>query len=49
LADFHSFIEELSNKMIEADDSIPELPLKDIVRVSVKRLWFDVHLTPANL
>jgi hypothetical protein len=49
LADFHSFIEELSNKMIEADDAIPELPLKDIVRVSVERLGFDVHLTLADL
>jgi hypothetical protein len=36
LADFHSFVEELSNKIIEVDDTIPELPLKDIVRVATR-------------
>jgi len=34
LQDFTSFIEVLSEKLIEADDTIPELPVKDIVRPS---------------
>jgi hypothetical protein len=45
LADFHSFIEELSKKIIEVDDTIPELPLKDIVRVSVKRTGYGILST----
>jgi Conserved hypothetical protein (DUF2461) len=31
LEDFKSFIEKLSEKIIEIDDTIPELPLKDLV------------------
>jgi hypothetical protein len=31
LKDFNSFVEALSEKLIEVDDTIPELPLKDIV------------------
>ena len=31
LKDFDSFIEKLSEKVIEADETVPELPMKDIV------------------
>jgi hypothetical protein len=31
LADFNSFVEKLSERIIEIDDTIPELPLKDLV------------------
>jgi hypothetical protein len=34
LKDFTSFLEKLSEKVIEADETIPELPVKDIVRVT---------------
>jgi hypothetical protein len=29
--DFNSFLEALTQKVIEADDTVPELPVKDIV------------------
>jgi hypothetical protein len=29
--DFSTFLEALSEKVIEADETIPELPVKDIV------------------
>lgn len=31
LQDFNTFLEKLSEKVIEADGTIPELPVKDIV------------------
>ena len=31
LQDFTTFLENLSEKVVEADDTIPELPVKDIV------------------
>jgi hypothetical protein len=31
LQDFNSFIEKVSEKVIEADELIPELPVKDVV------------------
>jgi hypothetical protein len=31
LQDFNTFLEKLSEKIIEADATIPELPVKDIV------------------
>lgn len=31
LQDFTTFLESLSEKVIEADETIPELPVKDIV------------------
>lgn len=31
LQDFTSFLESLSERIIEADETIPELPTKDIV------------------
>lgn len=35
--DFSTFLEALSEKIIEADETIPELPVKDIVRASSKK------------
>lgn len=32
LQDFTTFLEQLSEKITEMDDTIPELPVKDIVR-----------------
>jgi hypothetical protein len=29
--DWHSFVEKLTERLIEVDDSIPELPVKDVV------------------
>ncbi len=31
LKDFNSFVESLQRKIIEIDETIPDLPLKDIV------------------
>jgi Conserved hypothetical protein (DUF2461) len=30
--DFETFVEKLTEKIIEKDDTIPELPVKDLVR-----------------
>lgn len=35
LNDFNTFIEGVTQKLIEIDDTIPELPIKDIVRRSL--------------
>lgn len=32
--DFTTFVEKVSEKVIEADETIPELPVKDVVRVT---------------
>jgi hypothetical protein len=39
--DFNSFLESLTQKVIEADETVPELPVKDIVSefFSDWRLW----------
>lgn len=29
--DWHSFVEKLTDRLIESDDTIPELPVKDVV------------------
>jgi len=31
--DWHSFVEKLTEKLIEIDDTVPELPVKDIVSI----------------
>lgn len=31
LQDFNTFTERLSDKVVEADETIPELPVKDVV------------------
>lgn len=30
--DWYSFVEKLTEKLIEVDDTVPELPVKDVVR-----------------
>lgn len=35
LNDFNSFLERLQEKLITVDETIPELPVKDIVRKSI--------------
>lgn len=40
LKDFNAFAERLTEKVIEADDTIPELPIKDIVSPLQVR-WVD--------
>jgi hypothetical protein len=34
LQDFNTFIEKLSEKVVEADETIPELPVKDVVSLN---------------
>jgi hypothetical protein len=36
LQDFNSFIEKVSEKVIEADELIPELPVKDVVSYNAR-------------
>lgn len=36
--DWHSFVEALTERLVEIDDSIPELPIKDLVSLGWK-LW----------
>ncbi|KAF2773684.1 hypothetical protein EJ03DRAFT_245772, partial [Teratosphaeria nubilosa] len=40
--DWHSFVEALSEKLTEVDDTIPELPVKDIIF----RIYRDVRFSP---
>ena len=37
--DFSSFVETLTEKIIEKDETIPELPSKDLVSLSVYRVF----------
>ena len=30
--DWYSFVEKMTERLVEIDDSIPELPVKDVVR-----------------
>ncbi|KAK7528462.1 uncharacterized protein IWZ02DRAFT_478331 [Phyllosticta citriasiana] len=41
LKDFNSFVEHLTEKVIQADDTVPELPIKDVVF----RLHRDIRFT----
>ena len=41
-SDFDSFVESLTEKIIEQDDTIPELPAKDLVF----RIYRDIRFTP---
>lgn len=43
LNDFTTFLEVLSEKVSEADETIPELPVKDIVSIPFRRLAFVYH------
>ncbi|KAI6799576.1 hypothetical protein KC361_g2810 [Hortaea werneckii] len=40
--DWHSFVEKLTEKLIEVDDTIPELPYKDVIL----RIYRDVRFSP---
>ena len=33
--DWHSYVQQLTEKLIEIDDTVPELPVKDVVGLSV--------------
>jgi hypothetical protein len=43
LQDFTSFLEKLSEKVAEVDETIPELPVKDLVSFLVKKYPFDIR------
>lgn len=38
--DWHSFVENMTEKLIEADDTVPELPVKDVVRRTHNIFWW---------
>ncbi|KAK5687624.1 hypothetical protein LTS10_001764 [Elasticomyces elasticus] len=40
--DWHSFVEKLTERLVEIDDSVPELPVKDVVF----RIYRDVRFSP---
>ncbi|TID19355.1 protein fam92a1 [Venturia nashicola] len=44
--DFTSFLEELTPKVVEADDTVPELPVKDIVMRIYRDIRFSKNPTP---
>jgi hypothetical protein len=39
LGDFKSFIERLSERIIEIDDTVPELPVKDLVSAKLPLIF----------
>nr|POF05978.1 hypothetical protein CFP56_53365 [Quercus suber] len=40
--DFYSFLEGLTEKLTEIDDTIPELPVKDIVSVCIEKMLYGI-------
>ncbi|KAF2454671.1 hypothetical protein BDY21DRAFT_352408 [Lineolata rhizophorae] len=46
LKDFHSFVEALTPKIIEGDETIPELPVKDVVFRIYRDIRFSTDPTP---
>jgi uncharacterized protein (DUF2461 family) len=46
LKDWESFVETLTEKVIEVDDTIPELPLKDIIFRIYRDIRFSKDPTP---
>ncbi|KAF2135555.1 uncharacterized protein K452DRAFT_293012 [Aplosporella prunicola CBS 121167] len=46
LKDFNSFVERLTEKVIEADETIPELPIKDVVFRIYRDIRFSSDPTP---
>ncbi|KAI1410382.1 hypothetical protein F5Y13DRAFT_73589 [Hypoxylon sp. FL1857] len=46
LKDWESFVETLTEKIIEADDTIPELPLKDVIFRIYRDIRFSKDPTP---
>lgn len=41
--DFTTFAEKVSEKIIEADETIPELPVKDVVRIYNQHSLQSIH------
>ena len=41
--DWFSFVEKLTERLVEIDDSVPELPVKDIVSCSPHRVHWDTE------
>ncbi|KAK8169046.1 hypothetical protein BKA80DRAFT_217535 [Phyllosticta citrichinensis] len=46
LKDFNSFVEHLTEKVIQADDTVPELPIKDVVFRIHRDIRFTSDPTP---
>lgn len=46
LKDWESFVETLTSKIIEADETIPELPLKDVIFRIYRDIRFSKDPTP---
>jgi uncharacterized protein (DUF2461 family) len=46
LKDWESFVETLTDKIIEADETIPELPLKDVIFRIYRDIRFSKDPTP---
>lgn len=46
LKDWESFVETLTEKIIEADETIPELPLKDVIFRIYRDIRFSNDPTP---
>ena len=42
--DFYSFVEALTERLTQIDDTIPELPVKDVVSSSECKLRQGMHL-----
>lgn len=42
--DFYSFVEALTERLTQIDDTIPELPVKDVVSSSKCKLRQGMHL-----
>ena len=46
LKDWNSFVETLTDKIIEADETVPELPIKDVVFRIYRDIRFSKDPTP---
>lgn len=46
LKDWESFVETLTDKIIEADETVPELPLKDVIFRIYRDIRFSKDPTP---
>lgn len=46
LKDWESFVETLTEKIIEVDDTVPELPIKDVVFRIYRDVRFSKNKTP---
>ena len=46
--DWHSFVEKLTERLTEIDDTVPELPVKDVVRSSQRRMHLGRSDSPCD-